>query len=268
MATAVHLKELLFSAHATLVSLPASTLHRVNLQQVLAIAGSIFTILLGIYSARQHLVTRLRTRHSHKHSFDLRDRFAMTILRGKVRDSEKSETLQRAVELQRPLLLGSSTESKELFTGTAPPSLTEEQGGRGWSVIDDVSLSVGQRVAEVHSWTPQMVAARVRSIGAAFAPYAAVMVENGVNGEMFAALDEADLVEELGVKKMHTKRLLQLVRGAAETGLGKVELVQVQEREQPGVAAAAAPEQKQEQEQGGGKAGEAALTASMLYPPG
>jgi hypothetical protein len=85
-----------------------------------------------------------------------------------------------------------------------------------------------------------------------------------------AALDEADLVEELGVKKMHAKRLLQLVRGAAETGPGKVEREQVQvqapERE-PGTAAAA-PEQKQKQEQGGGKAGEEALTASMLYPPG
>ena len=91
----------------------------------------------------------------------------------------------------------------------------EEQGGRGWSVINDAALSAAQRADEVRSWTPHMVGTRVRSIGAAFAPYAAVMVENGVDGQMFAALDEADLVGELGVKKVHAKKLLQLARDVA-----------------------------------------------------
>jgi hypothetical protein len=58
-----------------------------------------------------------------------------------------------------------------------------------------------------------MVGARVRSLGAAFAPYAAVMVENGVDGEMLAALDETDFVQDLGVKRTHAKKLLKLVAG-------------------------------------------------------
>ena len=40
--------------------------------------------------------------------------------------------------------------------------------------------------------------------------YAAVMVDNGVDGGMLAALDEADLIE-LGVKKVHAKKLLLLL---------------------------------------------------------
>jgi hypothetical protein len=219
---------------------------------LLGIAGSAFTILLSVYSARQHLVTRLRKRHVHhgplsmnayegsdddnsmpaERGFDCRDRFTMSILRGKIR--EEGMEAAALADVLRPLLRGSADANEpnsalvvqDKQSGgegggggdagrTEEGGRGEEQGGRGWSVINDAALSAAQRADEVRSWTPHMVGTRVRSIGAAFAPYAAVMVENGVDGQMFAALDEADLVGELGVKKVHAKKLLQLARDVA-----------------------------------------------------
>ena len=268
-------------------------------QEVLTIAGSAFTILLGIYSARQHLVTRLRKRHGRRGPlsmndsdsnrgsgsdchFDGRDRFTMAVLRGKIREPEKDEQAAAAlVDVLRPLLRGSVDLNESLSSQGDEPEEQQEEGRRSWSVINDASLSPRQRADEVRSWTPHMVAARVRSIGAAFAPYAATMVENGVDGQMLAALDEADLVGDMGVKKVHAKKLLQLARGlddaaAAEGsgGQGREERGQVQEQEQD-------QDRKQQQQQGtqrnlGGAepepaaaaAGWGALTASKLYPPG
>jgi hypothetical protein len=138
-------------------SQPAAPTSLVWWQEVLTIAGSAFTILLGIYSARQHLATRLRKRHSHhgpfsvndsaespgssgsscscccsghKHSFDLRDRFTMTILRGKVRDSAKGQEATALADALRPLLLGSSAESNELFTAAPPHPPCPRRVGR------------------------------------------------------------------------------------------------------------------------------------------
>jgi hypothetical protein len=87
----------------------------------------------------------------------------MTILRGTIRDPEKADKAIALTEMQQLLLSGSSTEPSELVSLASPPSCgeSEQQDGRGWSGIDDASLSAAQRAAEVHNWTPQMVAARV-----------------------------------------------------------------------------------------------------------
>jgi hypothetical protein len=139
--------------------------------------------------------------------FDWRDRFTMAVLRGGLRDPAKGNAEAAAlVDMLRPLLRESADSNEAARSGRE-----QQDGARGWSVIDDASLADAQRAHEVRGWTPEMVGARVRSLGAAFAPYAAAMVENGVDGEMLAALDETDLVEDLGVKRMHAKKLLKLV---------------------------------------------------------
>jgi hypothetical protein len=62
-----------------------------------------------------------------------------------------------------------------------------------------------------------MVGARVKAIGAAYAPYAQIMVDNSIDGEMFVSLDEQELIEDLGVTRLHTRKLMALIHRLAAT---------------------------------------------------
>jgi hypothetical protein len=58
--------------------------------------------------------------------------------------------------------------------------------------------------------TAEEVKARLEELGAAFKPYAAVVVENGIDGEMLGAITEADLGDlEIVIKPLHKKKLLK-----------------------------------------------------------
>jgi hypothetical protein len=189
--------------------------------------------------------------------FDRRDRFTMTVLRGTLRDPKKDDDEAAAlVDVLRPLLRESADLNEAARSGRE-----QQDGTRGWSVIDDASLSAAQRAHEVLEWTPEMVGARVRSLGAAFAPYAAVMVENGVDGEMLAALDETDFVEDLGVKRMHAKKLLKLVAGLDMTaGAWARHDGEVEQQ----AAAAAEEEEEEGEERAAAEAAEAQRAAAEL----
>jgi hypothetical protein len=144
---------------------------------LLGVAGSGFTIVLSVYSARQHLVARMRKRHSHHGSlsmntssgstddnlgmprvrpFDYRDRFTMSILRGRLKDG--GQEVAALAGLLRPLRPRSPAESNEPSSGLVVKVQSaeeqeeregavraEEGGGRSWSAINDMALSAAQR---------------------------------------------------------------------------------------------------------------------------